>query len=397
MGSTKTSTRVEVPPPTAQEIALQEQQIKLAEAQLQAITEQTAFQKEQFALAGPLFEKQIELLTKQLEPPTAEEQAQADKYQAIYDELLERQLDEIRRGGAASPEQIRLIEQATASALAKGESDISAYSEDALRQVRESLAPALGLRPSDSPIIDRGQLVAKEGVRQQGQLARELAGARANAQLNFPLASSQVIGAQSNFNQNLLQAAAQFKEGLKEAAQFNRLQLAGSTVGNAGNLGLGLATGIPANVTQGIASLQQLRLGSASQFGTYREPLINSRNFGAIVQGAGSAIAGIAASSKKLKTDKRKIDESKVLDLVKDLDVEEWRYIGDEQRHVGPYAEDFRETFGVGDGGTIHLADVAGVTIAAIKALDKKIDGLGLAKASKAKKQRRSLDLAKAA
>ena len=71
---------------------------------------------------------------------------------------------------------------------------------------------------------------------------------------------------------------------------------------------------------------------------------------------------------------------------VAELSVSEWSYIGDEQkrRYIGPMAEDFWDTFGLGSpDGTLSAADTAGVALAAIKGLkaesdakDKKIAAL---------------------
>lgn len=69
-----------------------------------------------------------------------------------------------------------------------------------------------------------------------------------------------------------------------------------------------------------------------------------------------------------------------VLDKIRELDVEAWNYkpymgLG-EDRHIGPYADQFRELFGVGDGTTIHPVDMMGVLLLGIKELSAKIDRL---------------------
>ena len=87
-----------------------------------------------------------------------------------------------------------------------------------------------------------------------------------------------------------------------------------------------------------------------------------------------------AASSRDFKTDKTPIDEDAVLAKVVALPVEAWRYkpglgLGDEL-HLGTFAEDFQEGFGLGDGKTLDLVDTTGVTMAAIKSLGKKVERL---------------------
>ena len=83
----------------------------------------------------------------------------------------------------------------------------------------------------------------------------------------------------------------------------------------------------------------------------------------------------------------RDITHEATLIKIEDLPVERWRYkeglgLGDSD-HIGPYAEDFKETFGVGDGVTINLLDAVGVGLSATKGLAKKVKklekGLGLA------------------
>lgn len=54
-----------------------------------------------------------------------------------------------------------------------------------------------------------------------------------------------------------------------------------------------------------------------------------------------------------------------VLDKVATLEVPKWQYVHDDPddgpEHIGPYAEDFRDAFGVGDGVTINYLDAIGV------------------------------------
>lgn len=84
-------------------------------------------------------------------------------------------------------------------------------------------------------------------------------------------------------------------------------------------------------------------------------------------------------SSKKLKHNKEKISSEIILKGLKKIPVEKWDYkkgVEDEGRHIGVYAEDFSNEFGVGDGKTIHVMDAIGVSMAAIKGLSKQVDKL---------------------
>jgi len=83
------------------------------------------------------------------------------------------------------------------------------------------------------------------------------------------------------------------------------------------------------------------------------------------------------ASSRTFKTDFKELDGRELLENIASIPVESWRYKGTQGRHIGPVAEDFAHTFGVGsvrEGGTIddhYLAasDVAGVSLAAVQEL----------------------------
>jgi hypothetical protein len=92
-----------------------------------------------------------------------------------------------------------------------------------------------------------------------------------------------------------------------------------------------------------------------------------------------AVISGIT-SSKLLKTAQGSVDETGVLTAVAALPVDRWRYKAEtglsQQVHIGPYAEDFKASFGVGDGVTINTTDALGVCLAAIKALAARVETL---------------------
>jgi len=79
-------------------------------------------------------------------------------------------------------------------------------------------------------------------------------------------------------------------------------------------------------------------------------------------------------SSKAVKESKRSVDTPEILAAMKELPVERWKYINHKEDHIGPYAEDFKERFGVGDGKTIDVIDAIGVLMASVKALAAELD-----------------------
>jgi hypothetical protein len=89
-------------------------------------------------------------------------------------------------------------------------------------------------------------------------------------------------------------------------------------------------------------------------------------------------VVGIGASffsSEELKFDKR--PETNLLSKLKDIRVDKWKYNGDQTDHIGPYAEEFNETFGTGreDKHKISVIDILGVTLGAVKELSEQVNG----------------------
>jgi Chaperone of endosialidase len=80
------------------------------------------------------------------------------------------------------------------------------------------------------------------------------------------------------------------------------------------------------------------------------------------------------ASDKNLKENFEKVDGSEILEKIEDLPISEWNYKteGDDAKHIGPTAQDFSNTFGLGGNNkTISTIDPSGVALVAIKELTK--------------------------
>jgi hypothetical protein len=367
------STTVNVPPPTAEEKALTAQQVKLAEAQLAAIQQQTALQQQLFEGSGDLLQKQTQILDQLIadanKPPSEREL----KQQELQDELVNRQLEALRRGGGASAEELALIGQTTDEAIKAGTFDIDRFSQEAFNQLREELAPALGLSASDTPILDRGSRVAGEAVRQKGQLAANLRSAEATAKLNFPLAREQLLASVGQGQQQLLQSAEQFQAGLRSQALINRLSVSdaiSSRLGMTLQGGIGLATGIPgaSSIASASQRLAQTRMAGATQ------TTKGGGNLFADLTGAAGGVGGLlsglgavgAFSSRALKEGFAPVDAEDIANRLATLPVEHWRYRGEARKFMGPMAEDFAQAFGLGDGRMIAFADAQGVLLAAM-------------------------------
>ncbi|MEW6269086.1 MAG: tail fiber domain-containing protein [Thermodesulfobacteriota bacterium] len=78
-------------------------------------------------------------------------------------------------------------------------------------------------------------------------------------------------------------------------------------------------------------------------------------------------------SSRTLKTDIVPVDSREILKKVAQLPIYSWRYTADETKttQFGPMAEDFQQTFGVGDGYYLAGNTTAGASLAAIRGLNE--------------------------
>lgn len=90
-------------------------------------------------------------------------------------------------------------------------------------------------------------------------------------------------------------------------------------------------------------------------------------------------IFGTVSSSRDYKHEVEPVDARQVLARVAEMPISTWRYdLGtdvDDERHLGPMAEDFHAAFGLGrDEKSISLVDYSGVALAAIQGLYEVVD-----------------------
>lgn len=147
----------------------------------------------------------------------------------IQDELLQLQLDEARRGGAATPEQLQRIKEAADAGIEAGTSDIDMSTKRGIGLISDELANSRGLRLSDSPIGSEAALLARGGEDQKASLIKNLRAGQASAALNYPLAASQVTSGINLNQQQVLDAAKTFQADLRQRAFQNRMALTGQT------------------------------------------------------------------------------------------------------------------------------------------------------------------------
>lgn len=224
----------------------------------------------------------------------------------LREELERTQIERILAGGAATPEQIALIQQAGQAAFERGLTDIERQETQALEVLREELAPARGLRPTDQPIVERGGRIAAEALRQRGQLAAQRAGFEAQQQLALPLEQARILGQVGTQQQQVREAAAQFQQNLRTQAFQNRLQAQRFLTES----GIGLATGV--NIPfQAAGGVQQIpgttgpsglgiagrAIGGATTGGLIGSALTGGAAAGLLGGAGGGAAAGAAAGS----------------------------------------------------------------------------------------------------
>ncbi len=98
-----------------------------------------------------------------------------------------------------------------------------------------------------------------------------------------------------------------------------------------------------------------------------------------VVDGSVAATSFITTSTRDAKTDHETVDPKDVLDKLAGLEIAKWRFKSEAEgiRHLGPFAEDFRQAFGLGHSDkAIELQDASGVALAAIQALYLEIQDL---------------------
>lgn len=220
----------------------------------------------------------------------ASTEAKTPAGEGIRQQLLQKQLDLIEKGGRATPEDIADIKRAADAASEEGAIAIRHFADRLLIDIRDVLTPARGLRPQDTPIREEGGRVGAEATRQFGELQARLRTVQAQQELTLPLARQGFTAELTGFQQNLAQAAREFQIGLRQQAFDNRLRLAatesaafGTLLGTPG-VNVDFPRGTTTTTTGGgdiAGGIGKLLIGTALAFGT----------------GGASAAAGTTAGS----------------------------------------------------------------------------------------------------
>lgn len=263
----------------------------VASGQSELLKELISFQKTQSETAAPWQEavrKQAEAGLA-LMPQQLDLQRQAQDYfknvLPMESQLADLTLQQLQRGGRATPEQESLIDQYTNQALAGGTLGIEENRRRALEQLPD-FATQRGLRglnprtgEMDTPIADVASDVIGQSLVDQGDLISSLQQQASQAKLNFPLYSQSLFGQQALQQQQLMQSARQFQQNLSNQAFQSRLGAANSPIES----GLGMLSARP-----GTFDLTQLDIGSRLAAGQ-----ANAAKRGQDIGMLGQAIGGV--------------------------------------------------------------------------------------------------------
>jgi hypothetical protein len=103
----------------------------------------------------------------------------------------------------------------------------------------------------------------------------------------------------------------------------------------------------------------------------------SARGYAGYFAGTAAAFSFVSLSDRNAKTDFTPVDGAEVLERVAALPVTSWQFKTDPaRRHIGPTAQDFHAAFGFNGDDDMHisLTDAAGVSLAAIKELNRRLE-----------------------
>ncbi|MGZ9893019.1 tail fiber domain-containing protein [Bordetella bronchiseptica] len=313
-----------------------------------------------------------------------------EQFAPVYKGLLDSALAESTKNAARGDDQWQQYKDVFQPIETRMAEEAMSYDSPEEVARREGLAAATVGRQFDNTQAQTQRQMARMGVSPTSSLGSQAMTDDANTRA---LATAGAISKERNdtklLGMSLREGAARFgrnQTGTGIAASQAALQGGQSA---AGIMGAQTNQGNAAGTGQGLLGLAGGSYNSMGQLGLSQMQMQQQAN-SAGMSGLGSLVgtglmAGAmlrAPSSKELKEDRTTIDDDAALAGLTQIPVESWKYkvgAGDGGRHVGPYAEDMNAQFGdeVAPGGVgLDLVSVSGTHHAAIRALDKKIDGI---------------------
>lgn len=324
------------------------------------------FSKDQFAVSQTR-QAEIDALTKKLteqqlglgEQAIADANAARDRYNTVFKPIEDQFVSEAANYG--SPERQE-------AAAAEANADVQAAAARA-RGTATREAAAMGLDPNS------GRFAA---IRDAGETGTALAaaGAANNARQTVRDKGLAMKEAVVNLGKGLPSQAASsaaFALGSGNSAQGLGLNANNAFMGSTGLMGQGFQ-GAQSGYGQQAGILNNLY--NSQMRGYEAQQAESAALWGGLGTAAGMILGGGTKpwifSDEELKEGKKVIPDGEALAKVEAMPVEEWRYkagVADEGEHIGPYAGDFAEQTGLGDGHTIALQDAMGLTMRAVQDL----------------------------
>jgi hypothetical protein len=131
--------------------------------------------------------------------------------------------------------------------------------------------------------------------------------------------------------------------------------------GNANTTAIGASTNTSVNFSGATSTSYALMVGTN-----------NTNGNGAYLTKGGT---WTNASDRNLKEDVTALNAYEVLNKVAGLNISKWKYIGTDEYHIGPMAQDFYAAFNLGgDDKRVSTIDPSGVALVAIQALNNKVE-----------------------
>ena len=323
-----------------------------AQEEASVARDQLAFNKQQYAELAPTIKQILDQQVKIGNMSADNAQSQWEHYQKTYLPVENQMAADAMAEG--SPQQ-QAAEAAQAGATVRSQFDAgrAAQGRDFAR---------MGVNPNS------GRFVAADQASRSAEAAAE-AGAMNTARTNARLRGIAMRSGVAQFGRNMPQTGI-----ASDALALN----AGSSAVNTGTSGINAANAGVNSALPWYSTSTNTMLG---QYGAQMQGYqADQEAMAGLFQGLGMAGGMAMKSSKEWKEKRGDVTPSKVVAAIKTLPVDKWAYkrtaSEDGAEHIGPYAEDFKKRFGVGDGKHISVIDAIGVTLAAVKGVAQKVDRL---------------------
>lgn len=252
--------------------------------------------------------------------------------------------------------------------------DIQKFLPPALRQSQTGAFLNAGIQGIGGLITDPGGLSpnVEDAIRQRlatqsESIAQDFRGIQSQAagrgaRTNAPVSIKNALASAIDIAQSRAQRGAR-REALTDTDQLRRQDLQQTfQILNT------ILQFISSGRGQGVAGL-----GAAGEIGQNRQ----AANLAFLSSALGSIPFASLASASRFKEGIIPVSENEILDAIRELPVYEWRYKGAPDKHIGPMAEDFLATFGLGsDPDSIQVVDAVGTLMAATQALARKVERL---------------------